>query len=129
MAVENVPAVISHGEWLPDSEHNVALAKESPGRQNIPTVARHGGVGRIVHRFNSDHDSSGLVVSPDGREIAFVASAPDGFFQVYRMALDGGPPSQATTDPSNKTQPAWSPDGRRLTLTVSSHEAQFWSMR
>ena len=49
--------------------------------------------------------------------------------QVYRMALDGGPPSQATTDPSNKTQPAWSPDGRRLAFTVWSYEARFWSMR
>ena len=38
-------------------------------------------------------------------------------------------PAQVTTDRSNKTQPTWSPDGRRLAFTVWNYDAQFWRWR
>jgi len=79
------------------------------------------------------HDAPGLAVSPDGLAVAFIAPAPDGFFQLFRMALAtplaGGSPVQVTTDRSNKTQPAWSPDGRQLAFTVWNYDAQFWRVR
>jgi Tol biopolymer transport system component len=34
-----------------------------------------------------------------------------------------------TADPSNKTQPAWSPDGRNIALTVWNYDAQFFVIR
>jgi Tol biopolymer transport system component len=126
IAVSGVDAEVSHAEWLPDSAHVAVLAKEAPGRHVIYTVSRDGGEARIVHRLASEHDAPGLAVSPDGHDVAFMAPAADGFFQVFRMPLEGGTPVAVTTDPSHKTQPAWSPDGRRIAFTVWSYESQFW---
>jgi Tol biopolymer transport system component len=126
ITVSGVDAEVSHAEWLPDSAHVAVLGKEAPGRHVIYTVSRDGGEARIVHRLASEHDAPGLAVSPDGRDVAFIAPSADGFFQVFRLPLTGGTPVAVTTDPSHKTQPAWSPDGRRIAFTVWDYESQFW---
>ena len=120
---------LTHGEWLPDSKTLAAIGKEGPGRHVILTVPIGGGAPRIVHRFQTEHDFPGLAVSPDGRDVAFVAPATDGFYQIFRMPIAGGVPQQVTTDRVHKTQPAWSPDGRRMAYTVWSYIAQFWLLR
>jgi Tol biopolymer transport system component len=119
---------ITHGEWLPDSRTVVAIAKEAAGRHAILSMPAGGGVPRVIHRFETEHDFSGLGVSADGRWIAFVAPAADGFFQIFGIPASGGTPDQITRDPSHKTQPAYAPQGDRLAYTVWSYEAQFWML-
>jgi Tol biopolymer transport system component len=119
---------ITHAEWLPDSATIVAIGKDAPGHHVVLKLPAGGGQPAIVHRFASEHDFPGLASAPDGRSVAMIAPATDGFYQVFRLPLDGGVPQQVTTDRSNKSQPAFSPDGRRLAYTVWSYDAHFFSV-
>jgi dipeptidyl aminopeptidase/acylaminoacyl peptidase len=129
-------ADITHAEWL-GNDAVVALLKEAPapsaacescaGRHAIVTMNLTGGAPRVIYRFATEHDFSGLGVSRDGKYLAFAAPASDGFYQVFKIATEGGTPVQLTNDRSNKTQPAFSPDGSRVAFTVWSYDAAFWS--
>ena len=128
--VEGITGEMGHAEWMPGSRSIVALAKEGPGRHAIFTVPTAGGRGSIVHRFESEHDFSGLGVSSDGRFVAFAAPAPDGYFQIFVKAVGAETAAvQLTTDRSHKTQPAFAPDNSRVAFTVWSYDAAFWSFK
>jgi len=129
LAIRGVDGDPSHAEWLGGSDRIVIVGKEAPGAQVIFTVAREGGEAQVLLRFASEHDAPGLAAAPDGSAVVFVAPAPDGFFQLFRLATAGGTPVQVTTDPTNKTQPAWSPDGQRLAFTIWNYDAQIWQLR
>ncbi len=127
---EGFDGEITHAEWLPSSTTVIAIAKTAPGRHAVITMPVTGGRPHLVHEFATEHDFPGLGVSADGRFVAFTAPAADGFFQIFRMpVVGGGAPVQVTTDPSHKTQPAWSPNGSRIAFTVWNYDAVFFAMQ
>ena len=125
---EGVDGDITHAEWLNGNSTVVGVAKEGPGRHAIFTLPVVGGKATIVHRYATEHDFAGLGASADGKWVAFAAPANDGFYQIFRKAIDGNAPAvQLTSDPSNKTQPAVSPDGTRVAFTIWSYDVVFWA--
>ncbi len=58
--------------------------------------------------------------SPDGSELVYAAET-EGYSQLYRQTVAGGPASPLTAGPRDSIQPAWSPDGRELAF-VRSHK-------
>ena len=114
-----------HAEWA-GNETIVFDAITALGHKELYAVARTGGRPRLIRRYQSDQVYSGIGTSLDGHWVAYVAPAEDGHFQVFRVPVAGGTPRQLTFDPTNKTQPAYSPDGRRLAFTVFSYVVQFW---
>jgi WD40 repeat protein len=128
--VEGITGEMGHAEWLPGSTTVVATVKEGPGRHAIFSAPVGGGRVTVIHRFDTEHDFSGLGVSTNGRFVAFAAPAPDGFYQIFVKTIGGATPAvQLTTDRSHKTQPTFSPDGARVAFTVWSYEAAFWSFK
>jgi Tol biopolymer transport system component len=120
---------VMHAEWMPDGKRVAFVARDGPGRHVLAIAPAAGGQPTVVHRLETEHDFSGMTVSPDGRYLGFVGPAPDGYYQVFRIPVTGGAVEQITRDPSHKTQPAWSPDGSRLAFTVWSYTSTFWLLR
>jgi len=117
---------VEQSEWSPTSDSLLFSATEGRDQRAIYVVGREGGLPRLVHRFASEQQFSGVGVSPDFRWVAFIAPANDGHFQVFRVPIAGGVPAQVTFDPTDKTQPAVSRDGTRIAFTVFSYRMQFW---
>jgi len=126
VVAEGFTGDITHAEWL-GNDAVVAIAKDAPGHHVIIALPLGGGTPRVIHGFATEHDFAGLGISPDGKYLAFTAPASDGYYQIFKIPSSGGTPVQLTSDPSNKTQPAFSPDGSRVAFTVWSYEAAFWS--
>jgi Tol biopolymer transport system component len=115
-------------EWSATSDSLVFTVSEGLDRRAIYVAAREGGKPRLVHRYTSEQNFSGLGVSPDFRWVAYIARAADGHFQVFRLPLSGGTPTQVTFDPTEKTQPAVSRNGALIAYTVFSYQMHFWTI-
>jgi Tol biopolymer transport system component len=126
VSIDGIAGDIDQVEWAPGSDSVVVNAADGPEQRAIYVVPRDGGRARLVHRFTSGQNFSGLGVSPDFRSVVFIAPATDGYFQLFRVPIAGGEATQLTFDPTDKTQPAVSRDGTRIAFTVFSYRMQFW---
>ena len=115
-------------EWSANSDSLVFTVSEGLARRAIYVVAREGGKPRLVHRYASEQNYPGLGVSPDFRWVAYIAPGADGHFQVFRVPVAGGTPTQITFDPTDKTQPAVSRSGSSIAFTVFSYQMRFWTI-
>ncbi len=113
-------------EWSQDSESLVFESAPGPGRKELFIVSRNGGVPQKIHEFTSNQVFSGISVSTDAAWVAYIAPASDGHYQVFRVPIQGGPALQVTFDPTDKTQPAYSPNGELIAFTVFSYQVHFW---
>jgi Tol biopolymer transport system component len=126
--IDGLRGDVDQVEWSPGSDSLVFDVAETRGERAIYVVARDGGTPRLVHRFTSEQQFSGIGVAPNFRWAAFVAPANDGHFQIFRIPMSGGTPTQVTFDATDKTQPAVSHDGTRIAFTVFTYRMQFWLM-
>ncbi len=88
-----------------------------------------GGTPAVFHEWESDQVHSGISLSHDSQWVAYIGPAGDGFFQVFRVPIAGGAPEQLTFVPTDKTQPAYSPDGEWIAFTAFHYSVQFWTTR
>lgn len=90
---------------------------------------------KLTQVTSGDYDDQQPVWSPDGRFLAFVSNRtkePDSNFNsdIWVVAADnpdkGETLIQVTTNPGADTQPAWSPDGKRIAYVTSIQPELLW---
>lgn len=74
--------------------------------------------GSIPKQLTRKESSSQPVISPDGKQVAFVRTV-EGKGQVFLLPLDGGEATQFTQSKYGAGNPRWSPDGKQLLFSSS----------
>ena len=121
------PALSSDGEWL------VYTADDDGRSIQLETLNLKSGETRVLTQ--DEHLYLDPVFSPDGTQLAYVSTQPNGYFNVYvRPFRQGGwaGPAMALTQDRHfgrdrlyfgpwdmHTQPAWLPGGRELLLVTN----------
>jgi Tol biopolymer transport system component/DNA-binding winged helix-turn-helix (wHTH) protein len=108
-------------KWSPDGRR-IAFLRERPDGTTIQLVSALGGPDGKLSDFRG---ADSLDFSPDNRWLAAgrsasVAGQPGG---IYLIPADGGDPRRVIAPPKDRvvSEPAFSPDGRRLAYVSCSH--------
>ncbi|HEV8575339.1 MAG TPA: hypothetical protein VGR43_11600, partial [Dehalococcoidia bacterium] len=74
-------------------------------------------------------------LSPDGHQLLYVLAEADWnanrrVSHIWRVAVDGGPPVQMTSNAGGESEPRWSPDGRSIAFVARRGDSsQIYLMR
>jgi dipeptidyl aminopeptidase/acylaminoacyl peptidase len=126
-------AVLAAASLIPSSASASFSGKNSKiilsGDTGISSSPRTLGIQAInpdgtgLAEIRADGSSEQPAVSPDGEKVAFVGSAPDlqSNDEIYLMNADGTGVMRVTRSPAGTDvfQPAWSPDGVRITFATN----------
>lgn len=116
----------AHSETMPVRLTNIVSAYPCPSPDGSRVVFQSNRTGRheiyvmnvdgsgVVQLTDRPGDNSTPVWSPDGRRIAFAASAEADNSEIYVMDADGGNIVRLTKSPGDDSHPHWSPDGKRI---------------
>ena len=120
---------VGHAEWVRSSDAIVFQGVRPGGHHAIYRVRRSGGTPELLHRYQSPQTVDGFGLSPDGAWLVFPEPDRNGRLQLFQLATaPGSRPGQLTSDSVDKTQPAVSPDGRRIAFTAWRYQARFWTV-
>lgn len=119
---------VLHAEWFGGSEQIGFSHFESPNVHVLYRVPRGGGPATRIHRYTSTQRSDGFGAGADGAWLVFPAPDANGRLQLMRVESASGQVRQITSDSTDKTQPAVSPDGKTIAFTIWRYQAGFYTL-
>ncbi len=121
--------VFTDSQWLNDSKTLVIEYVVNPERKEIHIVPIDGTPGIKIHSFNSDQLYSGIGLSHDQKWVAYIAPDDQGYFQVFKVSIDGKEVKQLTFDATDKAHPSGSPTDNIFSFTVFNYQSIFWLLK
>ena len=91
------------------------LDTSSGAARQVPVTFRGASATPVPQRLRQTNGFSGLALSPDGRKVAFVTRG----ILFAASAKDPGDATRVTAEAGLVSQPAWSPDSRRLVYVAA----------
>jgi Tol biopolymer transport system component len=109
---------VSYGvAWMPDGNH---LLYTVPSRDGVSIQNIDINTGEVSFLFDNNYNGT-VVISPDGKRVAFEEMLPLDKYGLFAANLDGSNRKfLADGDPYIVTVPAWSPDGNWVIASVHS---------